>query len=153
MGSLDYVSNPADLPPGTLSQLFLTAVEDRREELAFRYFPGDGDHLENMSYGAVYELVRVVSGGLQALGMKRGDRAAILSETRMEWSVCDYACICTGVLDRAHLQHADRPPGGVHPGELGCVAGLRVDSRPGGEGRGREPGDGTGHRDRGLRRV
>ena len=99
MGSLDYVSNPADLPPGTLSQLFLTAVEDRREELAFRYFPGDGDHLENMRYGAVYELVRVVSGGLQALGMKRGDRAAILSETRMEWSVCDYACICTGVLD------------------------------------------------------
>ena len=99
MGSLDYVSNPADLPPGTLSQLFLTAVEDRREELAFRYFPGDGDHLEDMSYGAVYDLVRAVSGGLQALGMKRGDRAAILSETRMEWSVCDYACICTGVLD------------------------------------------------------
>ena len=99
MGSLDYVSNPADLPPGTLSQLFLTAVEDRREELAFRYFPGDGDHLEGMSYGAVYDLVRVVSGGLQALGMKRGDRAAILSETRMEWSLCDYACICTGVLN------------------------------------------------------
>ena len=99
MDSLDYVSNPADLPPGTLSQLFLTAVEDRREELAFRYFPGDGDHLEDMSYGAVYDLVRAVAGGLQALGMKRGDRAAILSETRMEWSVCDYACICTGVLD------------------------------------------------------
>ena len=99
MGSLDYVSNPADLPPGTLSQLFLTAVDDRREELAFRYFPGDGDHLEDMSYGAVYDLVRVVSGGLKALGMKRGDRAAILSETRMEWSLCDYACICTGVLN------------------------------------------------------
>ncbi len=99
MGSLDYVSNPADLPPGTLSQLFLTAVEDRSEELAFRYFPGDGDHLEDMSYSAVYDLVRAVSGGLQALGMKRGDRAAILSETRMEWSVCDYACICTGVLN------------------------------------------------------
>ena len=93
------MSNPADLPPGTLSQLFLTAVDDRREELAFRYFPGDGDHLEGMSYGAVYDLVRVVSGGLQALGMKRGDRAAILSETRMEWSLCDYACICTGVLN------------------------------------------------------
>ena len=99
MGSLDYVSNPADLPPGTLSQLFLTAVDDRREELAFRYFPGDGGHLEDMSYGAVYDLVRVVSGGLKALGMKRGDRAAILSETRMEWSLCDYACICTGVLN------------------------------------------------------
>ena len=99
MGSLDYVSNPADLPPGTLSQLFLTAVDDRREESAFRYFPGDGDHLEDMSYGALYDLVRVVSGGLKALGMKRGDRAAILSETRMEWSVCDYACICTGVLN------------------------------------------------------
>lgn len=98
MGSLDYASNPADLPRGTLSQLFLTAVEDRREKPAFRYFPDDGDHLEDLSYSAVYDLVRIVSGGLQALGMQRGDRAAILSETRMEWSVCDYACICSGVL-------------------------------------------------------
>ena len=99
MGSLDYVSNQADLPPGTLSQLFLSAVDDRRDALVFRYFTGDGDHLEDMTYGALYELVRVVSGGLRALGLKEGDRVAILSETRVEWSVCDYACICTGILD------------------------------------------------------
>ncbi len=99
MGSLDYVSNPADLPPGTLSQLFLTVVDERRDELAFRYFPGDDDQLEDLSYGAVYDLVRVVSGGLRAMGLEKGDRAAILSETRFEWSVCDYACICSGILD------------------------------------------------------
>ena len=99
MGSLDFVSNPADLPPGTLSQLFLSAVDERRDETAFRYFPGEGDHLEDMSYGAVYDLVRVVSGGLRAMGLEAGDRAAILSETRFEWSICDYACICSGVLD------------------------------------------------------
>ncbi len=99
MGSLDYVSNPADLPPGTLSQLFLSAVDERRDQLGFRYFPGDDDHLEDLTYGAVYDLVRVVAGGLKALGLEAGDRAAILSETRFEWSVCDYACICNGVLD------------------------------------------------------
>ena len=99
MGSLDSVSNPADLPLGTLTKLFLSAVDERREELAFRYFPGEDDELEDLSYGAVYDLVRTVSGGLRALGMRRGDRAAILSETRFEWSVCDYACLCTGVLD------------------------------------------------------
>jgi long-chain acyl-CoA synthetase len=99
MGSLDYVSNPADLPPGTLSQLFLSAVDDLSDEVAFRYFPGDGDHLEDLTYGAVFDLVRAVSGGLRALGLEAGDRAAILSETRFEWSVCDYACICSGILD------------------------------------------------------
>ena len=99
MGSLDYVSHQADLPPGTLSQLFLSAVDDRRDALAFRYFTGDGDQLEDMTYGALYDLVRIVSGGLRALGLKEGDRVAILSETRVEWSVCDYACICTGILD------------------------------------------------------
>jgi len=99
MGSLDYVSTPADLSKGTLSKLFLSTVDDRRDELAFRYFTGPGDHLEDMTYGSLYDLVRVVSGGLRALGLKEGDRAAILSETRFEWSVCDYACICTGIMD------------------------------------------------------
>ena len=99
MGSLDYVSNPADLPQGTLSKLFLSTVDDRRDESAFRFFTGPGDHLEDMTYGSLYDLVRVVSGGLRALGLQEGDRVAILSETRVEWSVCDYACICTGILD------------------------------------------------------
>ena len=79
--------------------MFLSAVDDRRDELAFRYFTGAGDHIEDMTYGSLYDLVKVVSGGLRALGLQEGDRVAILSETRVEWSVCDYACICTGMLD------------------------------------------------------
>ena len=99
MGTLEYASNPAEVPPGTLSRLFLSAVDDRRDDLAFRFFPGAGERLEDLTYGAVYDLVRAVCGGLRALGIEGGDRAAILSETRYEWSVCDFACICTGILD------------------------------------------------------
>ena len=99
MGFIDYVSNPAELPLGTLSELFLTAVDQRSDELAFRYFPNDSDHIEDMSYGMVYELVRAVAMGIRGLGIERGNRVAILSETRVEWSICDYACLCAGVLD------------------------------------------------------
>lgn len=99
MGFIDYVSNPAELPLGTLSELFLTAADQRSEELAFRHFPNDSDHIEDMSYGMVYELVRAVAMGIRGLGIERGNRVAILSETRVEWSICDYACLCAGVLD------------------------------------------------------
>jgi long-chain acyl-CoA synthetase len=34
--------------------------------------------------------------GLRALGVKRGERVAILSETRAEWAIVDYACLTAG---------------------------------------------------------
>src|SRR2546422_202322 len=35
---------------------------------------------------------------LRALGLKRGDRVAILSENRVEWAVADYATMCAGAI-------------------------------------------------------
>ncbi len=99
MATLDHASNPADLAPGTLAELFITTVEARRDQVAFRHFPGEGPQIVDISYGEALEQVRAVVGGLRALGVERGDRAAILSENRPEWAFVDYGCICAGVWD------------------------------------------------------
>jgi long-chain acyl-CoA synthetase len=42
--------------------------------------------------------VREIALGLLSLGVKKGDRAAIFSANRVEWSLIDWANICLGVL-------------------------------------------------------
>ena len=53
-----------------------------------------------LSYAELAERVQAASLGLRELGIRDGDRVAILSENRPEWAVTDYACLtarCTDV--------------------------------------------------------
>ena len=95
----DRAANPADLPSGTLAELFLTAVEKHGSAVAYRYFADEGSDLEDVTFDEVYTVVRAAAAGLQALGLTRGEKVAILSENRLEWAVADLACLCAGVLD------------------------------------------------------
>ncbi len=99
MSALDRASNPAVLPAGTLTELFLTAVDKHGDRLAYRYFPDEGSDLADVTFYEVYEVVRAAAAGLQALGLTRGERVAILSENCLEWVLADFACLCTGILD------------------------------------------------------
>ena len=71
MNAVDRPSHPAsepdDLPPGTLAELFLTAVEKYGDRLAYQYFPHEGSHLEGITFNAAYEIVGAAAAGLQAL--------------------------------------------------------------------------------------
>ena len=54
----------------------------------------------DLSYGELAERVQAASVGLRELGIRDGDRVAILSENRPEWAIADYACLaarCTNV--------------------------------------------------------
>jgi long-chain acyl-CoA synthetase len=54
----------------------------------------------DIGYRDLAERVQDLSIGLQDLGVRRGDRVAILSENRHEWAMADYACLtarCTDV--------------------------------------------------------
>ncbi len=42
------------------------------------------------------ERVRAIAAGLLALGVEQGARIAILSRTRVEWILCDFAILCAG---------------------------------------------------------
>jgi long-chain acyl-CoA synthetase len=92
-----HASNPAELPQGTLAELFLKAVDQFREHPVFR-FRKDG-RWHDIKGGEVLLTVRTTAAALRGLGVERGDRAAILSPNRPEWALVDYACLSSGVVD------------------------------------------------------
>src|ERR1041384_3023510 len=53
------------------------------------YIPGE----------AIIQRVRAVALGLSALGIKKGDRVALLSENRPDWSVVDLAILSLGAIN------------------------------------------------------
>ena len=87
----------APLEEGTIVDLFLEAAARFHTGPALRYRTDDG--WSAISYGEVEAIVHRASRALAALGLNRGDRAAILSENRPEWALSDYACLCVGVVD------------------------------------------------------
>ena len=83
---------------GTLASLFLEAVDRFGTATALRG-PGADLAWSRLSYDEVFRTTRVAAAGLRALGIGRGEAAAILSANRPEWAFADYACLCAGVRD------------------------------------------------------
>jgi long-chain acyl-CoA synthetase len=83
--------------PGTLNQLFFDAVSkfNRPDALQVKR---DGAY-RPISHSEVADRVRHAARGLSSLGVRRGDRVAILSENRPEWAIADYACLSVGLTD------------------------------------------------------
>ena len=53
----------------------------------------------NMSATTFVERVQNVALGLAALGIRPGDRVALLSENRPEWSIADMAILSLGAIN------------------------------------------------------
>ncbi len=81
--------------PGTLNQMFFGACEEYNQPNAFQFKRGGQYH--PISHRTLLERVRHVALGLRAIGVKPGDRVAIVSENRPEWAIVDYGCL-TGCL-------------------------------------------------------
>jgi long-chain acyl-CoA synthetase len=59
----------------------------------------EGGRWVPLGYSEVAERVRHLSLGLLELGVRPGDRVAILSENRPEWAIADYACLAARCTD------------------------------------------------------
>jgi long-chain acyl-CoA synthetase len=92
-----YASGGPRLAPGTLNQLFFEAVE--RFDMPDAVQAKSGGAYRPISHRTIVERVRLMALGLEALGVKPGDRVAILSENRPEWLIADWACLTSGVAD------------------------------------------------------
>ena len=84
--------------PTTLNELFLGAVERYRTRPVAMRRKVDGSWVE-LSFEDLRRRVRAVSHGLASLGVRAGDRVAILSENRPEWAIADYAALALGAAD------------------------------------------------------
>jgi long-chain acyl-CoA synthetase len=92
-GGTTYAANPAQLPRGTVVELFLAGIRHDRREAQLR---STAAGWQPTSHRELYDDVRRLAAGLRVLGVKRGDRCALLSENRPEWPLADYAALCLG---------------------------------------------------------
>jgi long-chain acyl-CoA synthetase len=57
-----------------------------------------GGTYQDISYTELGESVDAFSKGLNALGVQKGDRVALLSENRPEWAITDFGCLKAGAV-------------------------------------------------------
>src|SRR3989442_540401 len=78
----------------TLPEMLLNSARQYRKPGAFK-FKRNGQWVD-VSTDEFLLRVEELAFGLLALGVKAGDRIAILSENRLEWAAADYAGLCIG---------------------------------------------------------
>jgi long-chain acyl-CoA synthetase len=79
----------------TMSALVLDAAA-KHSGTALKY--PVGNRWGEISYPKLGTGVREIARGLMALGVQPGDRVAILSNTRAEWTLADFGAICAGAV-------------------------------------------------------
>ena len=78
---------------GNLTTLFFEAVDRYAETRPAAYRAKVGGTWRSITHREAASRVKAISIGLRELGLKSGDRVAILSETRPEWALADWASL------------------------------------------------------------
>jgi long-chain acyl-CoA synthetase len=96
------VATPARMPlsadePTTLVDLFELVARrfNRVDTLNYK----KGDLWVSISSAEMIARARRIAAGLYSLGVRPGDRVALLSESRAEWTLTDAGCILLGAVD------------------------------------------------------
>jgi long-chain acyl-CoA synthetase len=86
------------ISPRTLTEIYFGSMDRRADRPVVMRVKRAGAWVET-SYRDLSERVEAFSKGLLELGVKPGDRVAILSENRPEWAITDYACLAARCAD------------------------------------------------------
>jgi long-chain acyl-CoA synthetase len=79
----------------TIADLLPRAAEKHGARPAVRYKDASGTWVD-VTYAEVGDMVRRLSLGFQGLGVAKGDKVAILANTRPEWTYFDFAALAAG---------------------------------------------------------
>ncbi|HEX8163323.1 MAG TPA: long-chain fatty acid--CoA ligase [Pyrinomonadaceae bacterium] len=93
----EETANNAHGAPATLPRLCLSALARHAKPDALNY--KSGGEWRRVSGAEFVRRVRAVALGLRSLGVRRGDRVALLSENRPEWSLADLAILSLGAVN------------------------------------------------------
>src|SRR5262245_42549476 len=83
--------------PRTINELFNLAIRRRAEEVVFR--SKRGNQWRDISGRELNLRVRNIALGLHQLGVRPGERVALLAESSPEWSITDYAILANGAIN------------------------------------------------------
>ncbi len=92
-----FAATPSHDQPTTLPELFeyIAHTYPRPDTLNYKH---DGRWIP-IAASDLLQRARWIAAGLLSLGIERGDRVAILSESRAEWTLTDAGCIFAGAID------------------------------------------------------
>ena len=92
------------LPPDTnLLQPVIQRAEKEPDRVMAAY--RDGDHFVDVTAGEFYERCRSIAKGIVASGLEPGGRVALMSRTRLEWLLLDYAILASWRCDSSDLRN------------------------------------------------
>src|SRR5215211_3926245 len=83
--------------PATLVDVFIRIARDHKRPDTLNY-KQDGRWV-SVSSDELLARAKSVAAGLHAIGVRRGDRVALLSESRVEWTLTDAGSIFAGAID------------------------------------------------------
>jgi len=81
-------------PVTTAVEVWRNRVASDRDRVAYRFRAGGG--WQTMTWGQADEAAREIAAGLAGLGVGRGDTVCLLSQTRLEWVLCDVGILLAG---------------------------------------------------------
>lgn len=81
-----------------LVAMFEESARRNADRVAFRAREGDGG-VADYTFGLVHEMALDLATGLAALGLAPGDKVGILSDSRVEWIIADFAILMNGAAD------------------------------------------------------
>ena len=93
---LEMVETRADSEPATLVDIYEGVARNHPKPDTLNYKRDGAWH--SMSAGEMLRHSRWIALGLYSLGIRKGDRIALLSESRVEWVLADQGCIFAGAV-------------------------------------------------------
>ena len=78
----------------SIAQLLATRVQETPDREAYRY--PVGEEWRSMTWRQAGERVKAIAAGLLSLGLAREERVGILSNTRVDWLLCDLGILSAG---------------------------------------------------------